>query len=167
MEGCTDPTPLEEVAKSAEEAVLGNEGAAGSALEESVNGGVIVKEEVNGKVPTVCSQGEGPDGSTELSCLLGDNPRGTREEAYAHGGLPNTNVICTPRRAGSVSIVSGVTRQRRGSTTRSLPSWQAHGRGLKGGTSELGRHAGQGGRAKAESSIGACKKGVNAAAGLC
>ena len=142
MESSSNSIPMEQVTKPAEDPVLGNEGAEGTTPEEGVYGSMVVKKQVYGGVVTVGRQGEGANSAIEFSRLLGDNPWWTQEEPNAHGGLPDPYIVSAPRRASSISKVSGGIRQRRTYTIRRSPGREAHCKCLKGGPRKMQGGAG-------------------------
>ena len=108
---------MQEVGDTAEQPILWDEGAAGLASEEGAEGGVVVKEQMDGGASAEGGEGERTVGCKEFSCLLGEDPWGAGEEAGAHGVFPNANVEQAPRGAGRVGIKAGCCRGNRG------PSW--------------------------------------------
>ena len=98
-----DSAPMQEVGDAPENAVLGDEGAAGAAAEEGVDGGMIVEEEVAGRGVSECHEGEGAVCCIEFSCLLCEDPWVAWEKAGAHGVFPDANIEGGPGGSGSVS----------------------------------------------------------------
>ena len=98
---------MKQVGDAAQGAVLGNEGAPGTPVEEGVDRGMVVEEEVDGGASAEGSEGEGTVGSKELCGLLGYDPRQTWEEAGAHGVFPYAHKVCAIGCPGGISKETG------------------------------------------------------------
>jgi hypothetical protein len=72
---------MQQVCDAAEDAILGDEGAAGAASEEGVDGCMVVDMEAEEAGVAEGSQGEGFVGCEELGSLLSEDPPGAGEEA--------------------------------------------------------------------------------------
>jgi hypothetical protein len=110
--------------------------------------------------------GEGFEGGKEFSCLLGEDPGRTREEADAHVGFPNANVEETPRGASCICKIAGCGRQWRLWLSEGSPRGEAHRKGLQGGSGKVWRGTKRVRGAKAEGCIWASDERVNTAAWL-
>ena len=162
----SEPTPVQQVRDAAENAVLGNQRAAGAASEEGVDGSMVVEEQVEGGAVAEGGEGEGPISSKEFGCLLGEDPWGAREEARAHGVFPNANVEDAGGSLGCIGEEVGCIRAWALGNGFCAPCRECHGQSLQEGANEVGAGAGAVFGAMTEGSVGACQEGEDSAGWL-
>ena len=127
MEGCSKTTPMEEIAKAPEDAVLRDKGAVSLSTEQGVDGCVVIKVEMDGEIAAESGKGQCSEGSKEFSSLLSGDPIGAGEEAGTQGESPNADEELAPGRSGSISEIARSRSRHCRREVRMSPSCQSHG----------------------------------------